>query len=100
VVAPPTRRRKGLALSDDDWELEALCAVNRRLACVAVIGTSSDVRSAAAVNKSGVVCRGESDAVFAHSNDSEANKIWEPGWEPTVAVFKRRQAIPSFHQCS
>jgi hypothetical protein len=69
----------------------------KQLACVAVAGTTSTSGSSPERTKHDADSRsgGASDAVFAHSNDREASKIWEPNWEPTVTVFRRRQPIAS-----
>lgn len=64
-----------------------------QLAYVGVIGTASNVTFAAVVDNSDDAGSGASDAVFAHSNDREAGKIWEPNREPTVPVFGPHQAI-------
>lgn len=47
-----------------------------QLAYVGVIGTASNVTFAAVVDNSDDAGSGASDAVFAHSNDREAGKIW------------------------
>jgi hypothetical protein len=51
-------------------------------------------------DKQDAVSGGASDAVFAHSNNRQASKFWEPNWEPTAPVFRQHRAMVCDHQCS
>jgi hypothetical protein len=60
-------------------------------------------RAAGPPSRSGVadaVASGATDAVFGRSNAGDTSEIWEPNWEPTVTVSRRRQTTTSSHRCS